>query len=157
LSTADAYAQKCIKIKDSHLLDKCVHKFRFKKAVKLLRMDLCSNVQKLLTAAFELGEKDVLVAIEQAYKCTGDEFGAAEPKRTSQYEPDRVVARFISRLGFDGFATKRQRIIKKYAWDVVPKRLRPRLPPHRFFHPELYLAEPRRVLRHVSWKKWPLS
>jgi hypothetical protein len=124
-----------------------LYSFRFKKKAILLRMDLCSNVKTLLKIALEKGRDDVILAINESFKCLKEEEGMRTPLRYSKSsEVDLVIAHFITEVGFDGFACKRQRAITANSWKRIKIRGK-QLSKDAFFHAELYLNEPEKYLK----------
>lgn len=121
--------------------------FEFRRSAILLRMDLCSNIKKLRKLASDMGKTDVIQALDTAFRCRGVEKGAVTPQRYSKNsQVDLEVANFVLELGFNGFATKKQRSLSLVALNRMQSR--GKTPgPDAYFHAELFLSDPGRFLR----------
>lgn len=139
--TAELYKRK--REKDSGC--GTIHAFQFKKSAKLIRMDLCHNVRGLIKLAQKLKRHDVVASIKIAFNCEEDG-NVTMPLRYSQNSQiDLTVAKFITKIGFDGFATKQQRALRLASWNRILARGK-QLTKDAFFHAEIYLANPRKYL-----------
>jgi len=105
-------------------------------------------VRKLTALARKYRRKKVLESFNLAFNCTGAEREQKRPLRYSKNsEVDTTVARFVTQLGFAGFATKKQRLVCSKTLERIKKRGKT-VGPECYFHAEMYLREPEEVLMY---------